>query len=67
MEGQIFQAEGTACSVPEVGRSEASVVGVEEGTVRFLRTGAGATADQMMKHPLDHVKEISLQMVFMPR
>lgn len=64
MEGQILQAEGLACKVPEVGRSKAGVVRTEKGTVRFLGNGAGTCADQVMKNLLDHVKKILLENFF---
>lgn len=44
--------------VPEVRRSKASMVRMEEGTTRVLGDEAEGSADQLMKSLLDHVKGV---------
>ena len=44
--------------VPELGRSTASRVRMEEGTTRVLGDEAEGSADQLMNSLLDHVKGV---------
>lgn len=50
-----------------MGRSKASVVGMEKGTVGILGDRAGDNDDQMMKSLLHQEKGVLLKMICMSR